>query len=292
MTAEHTTENRGVAGSNPALATPGMHRDQRHDLTVYRFESLPDGVEALVSTRRGGVSSPPYESLNLGLRVGDDPEKVVENRRLLFRQFGISLERSVWCKQIHADGVVVVGAEDAGRGSTEEESIVEDADALVTDTPGLSLCVTVADCVPVVVSDPERGVVGLAHAGWGGTVSRIASRTVEVMGERFGCDPAAVLAAIGPSIGPAGYEVGEDVIERARAGYGERASEILEPAPDGKAFFDLWTANRIDLEDAGVSGERIEVSAIAVDEHLDEFYSHRHEGGQTGRFVTAVTLRP
>jgi YfiH family protein len=203
----------------------------------------------------------------------------------------MSLERSVWCKQIHADGVVVVGAEDAGRGSTEEESIVEDADALVTDTPGLSLCVTLADCVPVVIFDPERKVVGLVHAGWGGTVARIASRTVEVMRERFGCDPGAVVAAIGPSIGPAGYEVGEDVIERARAGYGERTSEILEPGPDGEALFDLWTANRIDLEAAGVSGERIEVSGIASDEHLDEFYSHRHEGGRTGRFIAAVTLR-
>lgn len=246
----------------------------------------------MVSTRLGGVSSAPYESLNLGLRVGDDPEKVVENRRILFRELGMSLERSVWCRQIHADGVVVVGAGDAGRGSTEEESIVEDADALVTDTPGLSLCVTIADCVPVVIFDPERGVAGLAHAGWGGTVSRISSRTVAVMRERFGCDPGAIAAAIGPSIGPAGYEVGEDVIERARAGYGERASEILAPGSEGKAFFDLWTANRIDLEDAGVSGERIEVSGIASDEHLDEFYSHRHEGGQTGRFITAVTLRP
>lgn len=267
-----------------------MYPDQRQGLVVYRFDSLPEGVEALVSTRRGGVSSPPYESLNLGLRVGDDPEKVVENRRLLCRAFGIRLERTVWCRQIHADGVVVVGDEDAGRGSTEEDSIVEDADALVTDTPGLPLCVTLADCVPVVIFDPVRRVVGLAHAGWGGTVSRISSRTVEVMRERFGCDPAAITAAIGPSIGPAGYEVGEDVIERARAGYGERASEVLQPGPDGKALFDLWTANRIDLEAAGVSAEKIEVSGIASDEHLDEFYSHRHEGGRTGRFIALAAL--
>ena len=267
-----------------------MHREERRGIPVYRFDSLPGGVDAFVSTRLGGVSGGPFESLNLGLRVGDDPEKVVENRRLLFGAFGIGLERSVWCKQIHADGVTVIGAADAGRGSTEEESIVEGTDALVTDVPGLSLCVTVADCVPVVIFDPERAVVGLAHAGWGGTVARISSRTVAVMRERFGCDPATIAAAIGPSIGPAGYEVGEDVIERARAGFGEAASEILRPAPGGKAFFDLWSANRIDLEDAGIAGERIEVSGIASEEHLDEFYSHRHEGGETGRFIAAVTL--
>lgn len=269
-----------------------MHRDERSGIVVYRFESLPGGIEAFVSTRRGGVSAPPYDSLNLGLRVEDDPEKVVENRRLLFQAFGMRLEQSVWCKQIHADGVSVVGADDAGRGSTEEDSIVEGADALVTDVAGLSLCVTLADCVPVAIYDPDRSVVGLAHAGWGGTVARISSRTVEVMRERFGSDPSSIVAAIGPSIGPAGYEVGEDVIERARAGYGEQSSEILEPAADGKALFDLWTANRLDLEAAGVSGERIEVSGIASDEHLDEFYSHRHEGGRTGRFIAAVVLRP
>ena len=269
-----------------------MHREERRGVVVYRFESLPNGVEALVSTRRGGVSAPPFDSLNLGLRVGDDAEKVVENRRALFRAFGMSLERSVWCKQIHADGVVAVDIGDAGRGSTEEDSIVEGADALVTDAPGLSLCVTLADCVPVVIFDPERSVVGLAHAGWGGTVSRIASRTVEVMRGRFGCDPAAIVAAIGPSIGPAGYEVGEDVLERARAGYGDRTAEILQPGPEGKALFDLWTANRIDLEEAGVGGERIEISGIASEQHLDEFYSHRREGARTGRFIAAVTLRP
>jgi polyphenol oxidase len=269
-----------------------MHRDQRRGLAVYRFESLPDGIEALVSTREGGLSSPPYEALNLGLRVGDDPEKVVENRRHLLRTFGMGLERSVWCRQVHADGVVVVGGEDAGRGSTEEESIVQDADALVTDTPDLPLCVTVADCVPVVIFDPGRKVVGLAHAGWGGTVSRISSRTVEVMRERFGCDPAGMIAAIGPSIGPSGYQVGDDVIERARAAFGDRSAEILAPAPTGKALFDLWAANRVDLEEVGVSAGRIEVSGIAVEEHLDEFYSHRREGGRTGRFIAAVTLRP
>lgn len=268
-----------------------MWRDERDGLLAYRFETLPDRIDAFVSTRLGGVSSPPYESLNLGLRVGDEAGKVVENRRLLFRAFGLGLQRSVWCRQIHADGVVVVNAADAGRGSTEEETIVEDADALVTDTPDLALCVTLADCVPVVLFDPERGVAGLAHAGWGGTVSRISSRTVRVMRESFGCDPAAIVAAIGPSIGPSGYETGEDVIERAKAAFGDRAAEILAPAPEGKAYFDLWSANRIDLEEAGVSGARIEVGGIASNERLDEFYSHRHEGGRTGRFIAAVSIR-
>jgi YfiH family protein len=267
-----------------------VHRDELGGIVIYRFQSLPRGVEALVSTRQGGVSAAPYESLNLGLRVGDEGGKVVENRRRLFDVVGLPLERSVWCKQIHADGVVVVDAADAGRGSTEEETIVRDADALVTDTADLPLCVTIADCVPVVIYDPRLRVAGLAHAGWGGTVARICSRTVTVMRERFGCDPRAIVAAIGPSIGPAGYEVGSDVIEKAIAAYGERAAELLEPRGDGKALFDLWAANRIDLEEAGVPRDQIETSGIASDRRLEDFYSHRHEGGRTGRFIAAVSI--
>jgi YfiH family protein len=267
-----------------------VRRDQRDRLLAYRFETLPSELDALVSTRHGGASAAPYASLNLGLRVGDEEQVVVENRRRLFGAFGMPLERSVWCKQIHADGVTVAGDEDAGRGSVEEDSIVGETDALVTNTPGLPLCVTLADCVPVLIFDPAKRALGLAHAGWGGTVARISSRTVAVMGERFGSDPAALIAAIGPSIGPARYEVGPEVVERASAAYGERAAEILEPVGEGKARLDLWGANRIDLEEAGVGANRIEVAAISTERHLDDFYSHRVEG-VTGRFIVAASIR-
>ncbi len=268
-----------------------MHREQRGTLAAYRFEALPAAVEALVSTRHGGVSPAPYDSLNLGLWTADEPERVVENRRRLLGGFGLPFERSVWCRQVHSDGVAVVGEADAGRGAAEEASVVPDADALVTATPDLPLCVKVADCVPVVMVDPERRVLGLAHAGWGGTVARICSRTVAVMAERFGTEPSAVAAAIGPSIGPAGYEVGAEVIERTQASYGERAAELLAPHGEGRALFDLWAANRIDLEEAGVAAERIEVAAVASDERLEDFYSHRREGGETGRFAAVAALR-
>ena len=268
-----------------------MRREERGGVVGYRFETLPEAVEAVVSTRHGGVSPAPFDTLNLGLWTEDEAERVVENRRRLFAAFGLPLERSVWCRQVHADGVAVVGEEDAGRGATGEATVVPDADALVTDTPALPLCVKVADCVPVVVLDPERRVLGLAHAGWGGTVARICSRTVAVMGERFGSEPAALRAAIGPSIGPAGYEVGPEVSERARAAYGERAAEILAPRGE-KALFDLWAANRIDLEQAGLARDRIEVAALASDERLDDFYSHRREAGRTGRFALVAALRP
>jgi YfiH family protein len=267
-----------------------MRREEREGLLVYRFEQLPDDLDALVSTRQGGVSPAPYASLNLGFRVDDEEGNVVENRRRLFSAFSMSLERSVWCKQIHEDRVTVVDDSDAGRGAIEEESIVQDSDALITDAPGLPLCVTLADCVPVVIFDLDRKVLGLAHAGWGGTVSRISSRTVELMRDRFGCDPRSIVAAIGPSIGQAAYEVGPDVVERCEEAFTGRASELLSPLGEGKARFDLWGANRIDLEEAGVAASRIEVASMSTERHLEDFYSYRVEGA-TGRFVAAVSLR-
>lgn len=277
-----------------------MLSDTRGDLTVLRFESLPASrVDALVSTRAGGVSTGPYASLNVGLRVDDEQDLVVENRRRLFDAYDLPLDHSVWCKQIHLDDVTVIDNDavsprvDGGRdrGAYDENTIITDTDALITDLVGVPLCVTLADCVPVVVYDPEHHAVGLAHAGWGGTVARIASRTVSTMSERYGTNPAAVLAAIGPSISPDRYEVGPDVIEAARNGYGDDAVQILQTLPGGKALFDLWEANALDLRSAGVPAKQIEISAISTIDDLARFYSHRAEH-VTGRLAGVVMLRP
>jgi YfiH family protein len=265
-----------------------VRREERDGVAVYRFDSLSSaGVDGFVSTRTGGVSASPYASLNLGLGVGDEPAAVLENRRRLFAALDLPLERSVWGEQVHGDVVTAVAAGDAGRGSLEQGSRIPRSDALLTDVAGLTLCVTLADCAPVVLYDPRRAVLALAHAGWRGTVARIASRAVEAMRSRFGTDPADVLAAIGPR----DYEVGEEVVERAREALGERTHRVLEPLADGRARFDLWAANALDLEGAGLEPRRIEVAGTSTAEALDRFYSHRAEG-RTGRFVAAASLLP
>jgi len=269
-----------------------VRREERDGLAVYRFDSLPSrGVDAFVSARNGGVSASPYASLNLGLGVEDDPAAVLENRRRLFSAFDLPLERSVWGEQVHGDGVAVVAIGDAGRGSVDQGSRVPQADALVTDVPGMPLCVTVADCTPVFLYDPGRAAVGLVHAGWRGTVARISSRAVAAMRSSYGSDPADIVAAIGPSIGPQSYEVGGEVVDRVRDAFGERADRLLEPLGDGGARLDLWAANALDLEEAGVEPRRIEVAGVSTPEALDRFYSHRAEG-PTGRFIAAASLRP
>jgi YfiH family protein len=230
--------------------------DDRDGLRVYRFESVP----AFVTTKRDGLD------LSLKSRHEHAPR--------LFSAYGLPPD-AVWCKQVHSDVVAYVDA----------PQLVPGADALITDTPDLPLCVIMADCVPVVLHDPEHHALGLAHAGWQGTVARIASTTVRAMVDRFGTDPAALVTAIGPSIGPDEYEVGEDVVARARAAYGD-AAPILHS--DGKTYFDLWAANEHDLRSAGVT--QLEVAGLSTARHLDDFYSHR-VARDTGRFATIATLR-
>lgn len=275
-----------------------MLTDARDGLTALRFESFPaERVAALVSTRTGGVSTGAYASLNLGLHVDDSDASVVTNRRRFFSTYDLPLEASVWCRQVHKATVAVVdGDEFLGRGAYDLESALAGSDAVVTDRPGVPLVVMLADCVPVALYDPEHHACGLAHAGWGGTVERIASATVATMTERFGSDPARLLAAVGPSIGPDRYEVGEDVITSVIEAYPAHAARLLRPAPDGKALLDLWEANATDLELAGVPRDSIDVAQRSTVDELDLFYSHRFETGpgvaHTGRFITTVCLTP
>jgi YfiH family protein len=266
-------------------------KDIRAGLLAYRFRSLPvDAIDVVTSTRLGGISTGSYASLDLGLRVGDESNAVLENRRRFFAAYGLDLQRSVWCKQIHRDRVTVIGEGDLGRGAFDERRIVDETDAMVTDVIGATLCVTLADCVPVVIYDPPHHILGLAHAGWGGTVRRISSQTVREMAAHWGSNPAELLVGIGPSIAPEDYEVGDDVADQAAAAYGQQLDAVVRRAPNGKWLFDLWRANELDLIDAGVRARSIETARISTAAALDEFYSHRLQG-PTGRFIMAATLR-
>lgn len=267
-----------------------MRRDERGRLLAYRFATIPDDrVSCLVSTRRGGFSTRPYSSLNLGFRDGDNADFVLVNRRRFFDTYELPLEDSVWCRQVHGNNVVRVGAGDRGRGALDGDGAVEDADALITDEVGMPICVLVADCVPVVIYDPAHHVIGLAHAGWRGTVSRICGATVRAMTEAWGSRPEELIAAIGPSIAPDDYEVGDDVVGRAREAFGDQVDEVIRTQPDGRTCFDLWAANALDLREAGVPEDAIETAGLSTAANLDQFYSHRAEQ-ETGRFAAIAQL--
>ena len=267
-------------------------RSLGHQLQVFEFNSLTRlaGVRHFVSTRAGGGSLAPHRGLNLSFRVGDDPAQVLENRRCLFAAAGIPIEHVVACQQVHAAHVASVDLSARGRGASDFESGLPNTDAMVTATPGICLMMLAADCVPVLTFDPVAGVVGIAHAGWRGTVRGVAGALLARMHEEFGSDPAQVIAAIGPSIGPDDYEVGLEVIEAVREAFPTSWAHLVRESPDGKGFLDLWQANVLQLRAAGVRPEHIEVAGISTYHTTETFFSDRREGPGSGRFAACIEL--
>jgi YfiH family protein len=255
----------------------------QNNLRYYTFPLLAGaGVTHGVFTRRGGVSAGPWASLNLGGTVGDEPEHVHENRRRAFdalqRRFDSLFD--VW--QVHSDVVVCTD-----RSRRPDEAHLQ-ADAIITNQPGVTLFMRFADCVPILLFDPHHQAIGLAHAGWKGAVNHIAARTVEQMSRQYGSRPAEILAGIGPSIGPHHYEVGSEVIQQVHTAFGPYAAQLLPPGPQRGTHFDLWQANRLVLEQAGV--QQIEISGLCTACTLQDWYSHRGENGRTGRFGALIGL--
>ncbi|HEX2172916.1 MAG TPA: peptidoglycan editing factor PgeF [Dehalococcoidia bacterium] len=243
-----------------------------------------------IASRIGGTSDPPFRGLNLGLRSGDDPDRVRENRRRFAAALGIDAGQVVAGRQVHGAGIAVVGADDAGRGAIEADTAVADTDALVTDCSGVALLLLVADCTPVLLLDPVRPAIATVHAGWRGTVRRIVAETVDRMEATFGTQPADLIAGIGPVIGPCCYEVDDPVIAGIRAAQPDDAPDLLKLKPNGRAQLDLAEANRRQLLRAGVRPERIEVAGICTACTTALFYSERREGRPSGRFGALMMI--
>lgn len=246
---------------------------QRGQLTFGRFpifDEWPD-VVAVVTTRLGGVSRPPYDGLNLGLSTADDPNHVMQNRQRFFDALGISEDHVVRPHQVHGREIRYVRY-----GGT-----CGDVDAVFTDRKGIFLSVSVADCVPVLIFDPESGTCAAIHAGWRGTTAGIAKAAVDEMCRTLSVRPGSLVAAIGPSIGPEKYEVGDDVAAQFDRAFVRRV---------GKTFYlDLWSANRAQLESAGV--KRIAIAGECTASNSTRYFSHRASGGRTGRMLAVIGRR-
>lgn len=258
-----------------------MPFDQSDGLRYYQFDIFSKEVLNAVFTRQGGISPEPWTSLNLSISVGDDPKRVAENRIHAFDALGRAPAsiHDVWL--VH--GVDVIYA-DAPRPL---DAPPEKADILFTDNPNVSLFMRFADCVPLLFHDPVKKVVGIAHAGWMGTVKGVAEASIRAMGERYGSKPQDVVAGIGPSISVDHYEVGEEVAVQFRGKFGGDSEKILQTR-NGKIYLDLWTANALQLKNAGV--EQIQISGLCTACHLEDWYSHRAEKGKTGRFGALMAL--
>jgi YfiH family protein len=261
--------------------------DDRRGLPVLRwpvFEGFP--IEVFVTTRHGGVSEGPYRSLNVGLHVGDDRERVLENRRRVADAAGVTLDDMVFCRQTHGRGTAVVTREEAGRGARREEDALDGVDAVVTDQPGLALVMMGADCTPMALYDPEAGVVGCVHSGWRGTTARVAEAALEAMAAG-GAVAERVIAAVGPTVPALHYQVGPEVVEAATSALGD-LDGVAAPDGTGRWTFDLVAANCRVLVGAGVRPANIHRAAL--DTWAPACFSDRAER-PCGRQAVVAVLR-
>ena len=258
-----------------------MYRYEQDGVTFYRFAGLENhpGVSHAVFTRLGGVSEPPFAELNLGHTVGDEPAAVEENHARIYRALEVTARDVVTAWLVHGRAVRVVDRRQAGQ-------VIAQTDGLITQEPGLVLFQRFADCLPVLFYDPVHAAAGIAHAGWRGTLAGVAPATVRAMATAFGSRPRDLWAGVGPGIGPCCYEIGDDVTQAVGAAF--EAPEALLPRVNGARHFDLPGANVRQLQSLGV--ERIEVAPFCTACRVDEFFSHRAEGGRTGRFGVAIRL--
>lgn len=267
-----------------------MHivQQQRGGVTFYACDGF-SGTAHGFSTRLGGISPAPWDSLNLGANRGDTAQRVAENFRRFCAALGTDPDALVKNHQVHSDLVRRVTKSDVL--AAPELPGTADADGLVTDVPGVCLTIFSADCIPVLLYDPHRRVIAAAHAGWRGTARGIAARVAEAMQRDYGCAPEDILAAIGPGISPCCFETHADVPEGLRAGLGEAAQPWIRPlAQEGKFSVDLKGANAHWLIRAGLLPGHIAVCPACTACDTDTFWSHRRMGTARGSMAAMIQL--
>jgi len=255
---------------------------QKGNLQYYTHSIFDDlGVEHGYFTRHGGVSPKPWDTLNLGSGQ-DNPKRVSENRSRVFNTIGRDPASifDVW--QVHSDNVVCTD-----RSRSDSDNGYQKADGILTNNPEVTLLMRFADCVPILLYEPNLRVAGIAHAGWQGTLKGIVYSTIETMIKVYEVRPSEILAGIGPSIGPDHYMVGEEIAIQVHSIFGSDTSKVLIDQ-DGSYRFDLWNANRLMLERSGIN--QIEVSEICTACHNDDWFSHRADHGKTGRFGAYIFI--
>jgi YfiH family protein len=259
-----------------------------------KFIGKPDwlqaGVDLGFSTRGGGVSPSIYDSLNLGLHVGDREELVRENRRRLLAVFDAKLEDAVCCQQVHGSRVSRVDKSDRGRGAYTLDTAITGCDALLTNQPGTYLLSLYADCVPVYFYDPLNRAIAIAHCGWKGTMAGIVCETLEAMHQEYQTVAEQTEIFIGPGIGACCFHIQNDLAQQVRAELGH-LKDVLAGDAEGLVTWDLQETNRQLLVAGGVCNDNIKVCKICTSCHPEWFYSHRREQGDTGRMGAVLGLK-
>lgn len=261
----------------------------KDDVPIITFDLLKNTglVKHGFSTRKGGVSSGYFLSMNLGLTRGDKEEAVKENFRIIADKLKIPYEDMVLSSQTHTVNIRKVTSEDKGKGIIRQKDY-DNIDGLMTDIPGIPLVTFYADCVPLFFLDARNKVIALSHSGWRGTVNKMGLVTVKAMEKEYGSRPEDIIACIGPSICGSCYEVSRDVIDAFRESF--NSEEMYCKKENGKYRLDLWKANEMVLSEAGIKKENIENRHICTCCNSSYLFSHRATGGKRGNLGAFLML--
>ncbi|GED30636.1 peptidoglycan editing factor PgeF [Brevibacillus centrosporus] len=270
------------------MREPFVMAGEKPLLHLQEWEKRFPGLVAGFTIRTGGVSEQPYGSFNMGLHVGDESAHVVANRQMLAEQLELPFETWTCADQVHGNRVCEVTAAGAGRESLD--NVIQATDGLYTEKTEVLLASFYADCVPLFFLDPASGAIGLAHAGWKGTVGRIAEEMVKALEKQYQTKREDLLVAIGPSIGGCCYEVDERIMERVRESTSQWEGSV-SPSENGRYMLDLRKLNTEILLEAGVSSTNIAATDWCTSCRTDLFFSHRKEApvaGTTGRMASFI----
>ena len=267
---------------------------ERGGVPYLSFKALEDTGMVIngFSTRLGGASKGRFATMNFSYSRKDDPADVLENFTRMADALGVERDRMVVSYQTHTTNVRRVTREDEGKGVIRERDY-RNVDGLITDVPGITLVTFYADCVPLYLVDPVHHAIGLSHSGWRGTVRRMGQVTMDAMKEAFGTRPEDVTACIGPSICRDCFEVGEEVAEAFADAFDPKYRDALDRAnaKPGKYQLDLWKANEIIFQEAGVPKEQIHTTNICTMCNSDYLFSHRRVGEERGNLAAFLSIR-
>lgn len=252
-----------------------------------RYDMAPD-VVAFSTTRQGGVSRGSYASFNVNAWCGDEPEAVEQNREALCAMLGIGRDRLIMPHQTHGTGIFDVTEGFLLLDDDRRAAALEGIDAVMTGLPDVCVGVSTADCIPILLYDEDHRACCAVHAGWRGTVQRIAGKAVGAMTAAYGTDARRLKAVIGPGISMDNFEVGDEVY-RAFCDAGFDMQTISRRY--GKWHIDLWACNRLQLEHAGMDRSNITVSGVCTFSHTDEYFSARRLGTASGRMFTGIMIK-
>ena len=267
---------------------------ERGGVPYLSFKALEDTGMVIngFSTRLGGASKGRFATMNFSYSRKDDPADVLENFTRMADALGVERDRMVVSYQTHTTNERRVTREDEGKGVIRERDY-RNVDGLITDVPGITLVTFYADCVPLYLVDPVHHAIGLSHSGWRGTVRRMGQVTMDAMKEAFGTRPEDVTACIGPSICRDCFEVGEEVAEAFADAFDPKYRDALyrANAKPGKYQLDLWKANEIIFQEAGVPKEQIHTTNICTMCNSDYLFSHRRVGEERGNLAAFLSIR-